>query len=115
MHPPSLPIEGLPAWARLNDVSFHNVKVANLEGKGYGVVSDTELSATVETTDTPALLVVPHNLVLNAAAVSEYAKEDKSFKQLLDAVGHRVRARTPHGRSSSIIWTSHSKLTASCY
>ncbi|KAL2142234.1 hypothetical protein VTI28DRAFT_1432 [Corynascus sepedonium] len=89
MHPPSLPIEGLPAWARLNDVSFHNVKVANLEGKGYGVVSDTELSAMDETTDTPALLVVPHNLVLNAAAVSEYAKEDKSFKQLLDAVGHR--------------------------
>jgi len=34
---------------------------------------------------------VPHELVLNEAAVEEYSKEDKNFKQLLAAVGHHVR------------------------
>ncbi|KAK4041793.1 hypothetical protein C8A01DRAFT_34171 [Parachaetomium inaequale] len=89
MHRPTLPIEGLPAWAHLNDVSFHGVKVVNTEGKGYGVVSDTDLEATDDTSDAPALLTVPHDLVLNAAAVEEYAKEDKNFRQLLDAIGRR--------------------------
>ena len=90
MHRPTLPIEGLPTWARLNGVSFHSIKVVNTEGKGYGVVSDTDLKAADDTSDAPALLTVPHDLVLNAAAVEEYAKEDKHFRQLLDAVGHRV-------------------------
>jgi hypothetical protein len=89
MHRPALPIEGLPAWAHLNGVSFHNIKVTNTEGKGYGVVSDENLEAT-ETADVPPLLTVPHNLVLNAAAVEEYAKEDKNFRQLLDTVGRLV-------------------------
>ncbi|KAK4139859.1 uncharacterized protein C8A04DRAFT_40383 [Dichotomopilus funicola] len=89
MHRPTLPIQGLPVWARLNGVSFHNITVANTEGKGYGVVSNTELNASQDTADGPVLLSVPHGLILNAAAVEEYAKEDKSFKQLLDAVGRR--------------------------
>ncbi|AEO56060.1 hypothetical protein MYCTH_107134, partial [Thermothelomyces thermophilus ATCC 42464] len=84
----TLPIEGLPAWARLNDVVFHDVKVTRTERKGYGMVSGTDLSVTDDTTDSPTLLAVPHALVLNAEAVSEYAKEDKNFRQLLDAVGH---------------------------
>lgn len=90
MHRQTLPIEGLPAWARFNDVLFHGVTVTRTEGKGYGVVSDTDLSITNDTTESPDLLTVPHSLVLNAEAVSEYAKEDKNFKRLLDAVGRRV-------------------------
>ncbi|KAL2148765.1 hypothetical protein VTH82DRAFT_1912 [Thermothelomyces myriococcoides] len=89
MHRQTLPIEGLPAWARFNDVLFHGVTVTRTEGKGYGVVSDTDLSITNDTTESPDLLTVPHSLVLNAEAVSEYAKEDKNFKRLLDAVGRR--------------------------
>ncbi|KAH6630900.1 hypothetical protein B0J18DRAFT_115642 [Chaetomium sp. MPI-SDFR-AT-0129] len=89
MHRPTLPIQGLPVWARLNGVSFHNITVADTEDKGYGVVSNTELNASQDTADGPALISVPHALILNAAAVEEYAKEDKSFKQLLDAVGRR--------------------------
>ncbi|KAL2159660.1 hypothetical protein VTH06DRAFT_2229 [Thermothelomyces fergusii] len=87
MHWQTLPIEGLPAWARLNDVVLHDVKVARTEGKGYGVVSGTDMSVADDTTESPTLLAVPRALVLNSEAVSEYAKEDKNFKQLLDAVG----------------------------
>ncbi len=92
---PTLPIEDLPGWAHLNDVSFVDAKVANTEGKGYGVVCDRDLNTTEATPDAPALLTIPHDLVLNAAAVDEYAKEDKNFKQLLEAVGHRVMKTSP--------------------
>lgn len=90
MHRPTLPIQDLPIWARLNGVSFHNITVVDTEGKGYGVVSNTQLNASQDTTEGPALLSVPHDLIMNTAAVEEYAKEDKSFKELLDAVGRRV-------------------------
>ncbi|KAK4122411.1 SET domain-containing protein [Parathielavia appendiculata] len=86
---PTLPIEDLPAWAHLNDVTFHSVKVTNTEGKGYGVISTRDIEATEGTPDVPSLLTVPHDLVLNAAAVDEFAKEDRNFRHLLDAIGHR--------------------------
>ncbi|KAK1827851.1 hypothetical protein QBC39DRAFT_165036 [Podospora conica] len=84
-----LPIEGLPVWAHLNDVGFANVKVTESDGKGYGVVCQKKLSIQDDTIDKPALLSVPHALVLNYGAVEEYAKEDRNFRQLLEAVGHR--------------------------
>ena len=93
---PTLPIDNLPAWAHFNGVSFHNVRVASTEGKGYGVVSSEDLKAAEDTSDAPALLTVPHDLVLNAAAVDEYAKEDRNFRQLLDAVGHGVTESPTH-------------------
>ncbi|KAL2131912.1 hypothetical protein VTI74DRAFT_4439 [Chaetomium olivicolor] len=86
---PQLPIEDLPAWAHLNNISFTNAKVAITEAKGYGVVSDKDLKSTAAAPDVPALLTVPRELILNAAAVEEYAKEDRNFRRLLDAVGHR--------------------------
>lgn len=91
MHRPTLPIQSLPAWALLDGILFHNVKVINIEGKGYGVVSNKDLKATDGTANVSSLITVPHDLVLNAAAVEEYAKEDKNFRLLLDAIGHRVR------------------------
>lgn len=92
---PTIPIEDLPAWAHLNGVSFAGVKIANTKGKGYGVVCDRDRNTLEPAPDGPALLTVPHDLVLNAAAVDEYAKEDKHFRQLLDAVGHRVIEKPP--------------------
>lgn len=97
---PTLPIENLPAWAYLNDVSFHSAQVTSIKGKGYGVVCSKGLEATDGAVDAPALLTVPHDLVLNAAAVDEYAKEDKNFRQLLDAVGHHVTKRNPSPRTT---------------
>jgi hypothetical protein len=64
----------------------------NTEGKGYGVVGNEDVKATDGTADVSSLITVPHDLILNAAAVEEYAKEDKNFRLLLDAIGHRVRA-----------------------
>ncbi|SPQ22044.1 c97df2f1-31d5-4e7c-8bdf-ee1687686820 [Thermothielavioides terrestris] len=84
---PALPIQDLPAWVHLNEVSFNQVEVASIEGKGYGVVCKTNLSAGNAESNNPALISVPHDLVLNSTAVSEYAKEDKNFRQLLDASG----------------------------
>lgn len=88
--PEQLPIEGLPIWARFNDVGFHDVKITESDGKGYGVVCQKKLTTNPDATDKRILLSVPHALVLNQDAVREYAKEDQAFKQLLDAVGHRV-------------------------
>jgi len=110
---PTLPIENLPAWAYLNDVSFHNAKVTSTKGKGYGVVCSKSVEATDGTWDAPALLTVPHDLVLNAAAVDEYAKEDRNFRQLLDAVGHHVTrqnlslSRTTHPPSYPHAWAQN--------
>ncbi|KAL2266252.1 hypothetical protein VTJ83DRAFT_5604 [Remersonia thermophila] len=91
MHRPTLPIESLPLWARLNDVAFHHVKISKMDGRGCGVVCEGDITAAADDDTRPsALVTVPHALVLNAAAVGEYAKENKNFRQLLDAmVDHR--------------------------
>ncbi|KAK0735649.1 hypothetical protein B0T21DRAFT_384452 [Apiosordaria backusii] len=86
----ALPIEDLPAWVRLNDVSFDNVEVTDTKDKGYGVLSRKDLTAPEGTVETLQLLAVPYDLILNSFAVEEHAKEDREFKQLLDAVGHHT-------------------------
>jgi len=49
------------------------------------------MTAAEGTLDTPVLLTVPSGLALNTTAIDEYTKEDKNFRQLLDALGqHRV-------------------------
>lgn len=85
-----LPIDVLPAWLALNDVCFFDVKIAETDGKGYGLLAERPLTTAENTYDVPSLLSVPHELVLNAEAVEEYAKEDRNFRLLLDAVGHQV-------------------------
>lgn len=93
MSPPRLPIETLPAWALLNGISFTNAKVQEIPGKGFGLVSEKDHTVDYNSGPDPSsstFLTVPHDLVLNVAAVEEYAKEDKNFKQLLDAVGYQV-------------------------
>jgi len=91
MEVPELPIEALPAWAHLNDVTFVDVRIAGVEGMGNGLISDKKLSTVDDTFDIPTLLTIPHGLVLNSEAVEEYAKQDQKFRQLLDAAGHKVR------------------------
>ncbi|KAK3988316.1 hypothetical protein QBC44DRAFT_103848 [Cladorrhinum sp. PSN332] len=90
----SLPIEDLPAWARLNNVSFADVMVTKTEGKGYGVFAQKDMTAVEGTLDTPVLFTVPRDLTLNITAIDEYAKEDKNFKQLLEAVSEHRSTRT---------------------
>lgn len=83
-----LPLDAFPAWARLNDVAFTNVELQDVDGKGFGLVADTELGN--QETGTDALIRIPRDLVLSAEAVEEYAKVDQNFRQLLEAVGYQV-------------------------
>ncbi|KND86675.1 SET domain-containing protein 8 [Tolypocladium ophioglossoides CBS 100239] len=79
-----LPLDAFPAWVRLNGVAFTDVKLQDVDGKGFGLVANTELGN--QETGTNALIEIPRDLVLSAEAVEEYAKVDQNFKQLLEAV-----------------------------
>lgn len=86
---PHLPISSLPVWRALNDISFVDTSIADIPGKGYGLVANRNLTTEESTFDRPSLVSVPHNLILNAETVEQYAKQDRNFRQLLDAVGHQ--------------------------
>ncbi|UZP35746.1 hypothetical protein NXS19_003562 [Fusarium pseudograminearum] len=98
---PTLPIDVFPAWARFNDVDFINVELCETDGKGIGLVTVTGSDLTKipvaegEVNDkdlqhgkAEALLRIPHDLVLSASTVEDYAKVDQNFRQLMDSVGH---------------------------
>jgi len=89
-----LPISDLPAWCKLNDVTFLDTAVKELGGKGFGLVIERALSSQ-ETFDVPTLLLIPHDLILSAEAIEEYAKVDHHFRQLLDAAGGKVSPVLP--------------------
>src|SRR5271154_6219107 len=85
-----LPLTALPAWSKLNDVSFIDVRVKDLgERKGSGLATEQALSSK-DTFDTPTLLIVPHDLILSAEAIKEHTKVDQHFKQLLENAGGKV-------------------------
>ncbi|CAJ2502715.1 Uu.00g101090.m01.CDS01 [Anthostomella pinea] len=83
------PVDALPAWCLLNDVTFVDVKVADIEGRGLGLVAERDLVNEEDHYEVPTLLAIPKELVLSAEGVEEYAKENKDFRQLLDAAGHQ--------------------------
>lgn len=95
-----LSIEALPGWARLNDVKFVDVKLQHIEGKGIGLVAARDLDldpANRPPGSTLDLLKVPHELVLTAELVENYAKVDHNFEQLLAAAGRQVtQFNRPH-------------------
>ncbi|RYO83120.1 hypothetical protein DL766_004454 [Monosporascus sp. MC13-8B] len=80
------PLDVLPAWCLLNDVTFVDAKVQRIEGRGYGLVAERELRAENDN-EALAILKVPRDLVLSSEGIEEYAKENKEFRQLLDAAG----------------------------
>ncbi|KAI0164242.1 SET domain-containing protein [Hypoxylon sp. FL1284] len=79
----------LPAWCALNDVKFIDVKIANISGRGYGLVAEKHLANEDDDSDTITILTAPRELILSTDGVEEYAKESKDFRQLLDAAGHQ--------------------------
>jgi hypothetical protein len=81
-----LSISALPAWAKLNDVLFYDIRVENIEGRGFGLVAERAMSSE-ETFDVPALLRLPKDLVLSAETIEEHARADKHFRELLSAAG----------------------------
>ena len=93
MHREKVSITALPAWSKLNDVNFVNSKVENLGGsKGFGLLTERTLNLE-DTVDNPTLLTVPRDLILSAEGVEEHAKEDRHFRELLDAAGGKVCLR----------------------
>ncbi|KAI1632995.1 hypothetical protein F4809DRAFT_644891 [Biscogniauxia mediterranea] len=83
------PLSALPAWCVLNDVSFVDVEVADIDGRGLGLVAERDLINEEGNVEIPTLLTIPKDLVLSAAGVEEYARENKDFRQLLNAAGRQ--------------------------
>lgn len=87
MSRPRLPLDSLPVWTSFNNgILSKVVEVRSVPDKGSGLIAKND-SAVIG--DAP-LISIPRSLVLNSEAVEEYAKEDRSFRQLLDACGHKV-------------------------
>ncbi|KAI1081255.1 SET domain-containing protein [Whalleya microplaca] len=82
-------LKDLPAWSVLNNVTFVDVKASDVHGRGYGLSAGKDLINEEDTSEDPVLLIVPRDLVLSAEGVQEYARENKDFRQLLDAAGHQ--------------------------
>ncbi|KAI8953195.1 hypothetical protein F4801DRAFT_588376 [Xylaria longipes] len=81
------PLSNLPAWCIFNNITSAGVSVADVDGRGLGLVADQDFDN--ENNDLPALLTIPKELILSATGVEEYAKENKGFRQLLDVAGHQ--------------------------
>ena len=86
-----LSLNALPAWCLLNNVGLFNVKIVPVDGCGTGVVAKRNLSTAHDTLGGPELIRVPRDLVLSADLVDEYAKQDKDFCELRQAVGPKAR------------------------
>ncbi|KAJ4396085.1 hypothetical protein N0V93_000302 [Gnomoniopsis smithogilvyi] len=80
-----LSLQALPAWMGFNNATLANIEIQQIQQKGNGLVTRAS-SADIGQS---ALINVPHDLVLNAEAVEEYAKEDSNFRAFLDACGHK--------------------------
>ncbi|KAI0202022.1 hypothetical protein F4808DRAFT_92350 [Astrocystis sublimbata] len=81
------PLSNFPAWCILNNVTLDGVGVADVDGRGLGLVAEDDVDN--ENDDLPSLLTIPKELVLSASAIESYAKENKDFRQLLDVAGHQ--------------------------
>jgi hypothetical protein len=86
-----LPIDALPAWAKLNGISFHDVEIKRIQtddgiDKGSAVVT-TCPKYSEPGGDPQILMVVPPELVLSLDLVHICAKSDRYLKEVLDAVG----------------------------
>ena len=89
-----LSIDALPAWARINNVAFHDVEIKTLKAedgfdKGSAVVSTCKrLAKGGEGGSYPHILItVPPDLVLSRRLVEECALTDMHLKEVLDAIG----------------------------
>lgn len=91
-----LPISDLPAWALLNNVSFYDISLHSVGGKGFGFIADRALSSD-EALEIPELLRVPRDLILSAETIERHARVDEEFCSLLKVAG-------------GVVWHSHSPI-----
>ncbi|KAI0973984.1 hypothetical protein F4678DRAFT_458772 [Xylaria arbuscula] len=81
------PLSSLPAWCMLNNITFSGASAADTEARGLGLIAEENINN--EDNELPALLTIPKGVILSAAGVEDYAKENKEFRQLLDVAGHQ--------------------------
>lgn len=93
----SLPTSQLAAWATLNNVALHGVKVEHDivehgNNKGGGII------ATANHDEGDILLVVPQDIVVSKQQIADCARADARLRELLDALAEsdltRVRCLT---------------------
>lgn len=86
---PRLPIDALPAWARLNGIKFNDIEFEKLEfGSGIVAKADKEYSSVQEAEGKPEILMtVPPDLILSLDLVHEFAKSDPYLRGVLEASG----------------------------
>lgn len=97
----SIPIEAIPAWARLNGVSLSGVAFRRLQSedgtdKGNAVVATEQRcngDPVGEDSHPEILIGVPSDLVLSLESVGTYAKSDRYLRGVLEAVGDFGRVR----------------------
>lgn len=85
-----LPIDALPAWARLNGVSLSGVTFRRVEAedgsdKGSALVATEDRET--EDSGPDVLLQIPPDLILSLDTVGIYAKSDPYLREVLEAVG----------------------------
>ena len=81
----SLPVDTLPVWAALNDVSFDGVSIGPLPGKedrGSTVIAKRHLKGGHE----PPLMTIPRDLILSLERIHQHAKSDSDFRAVLDGL-----------------------------
>lgn len=96
-----LPVEALPAWARLNGVALSGVTFRQLQAedgtdKGCAIVAAEEegtgqVPSEGEDSKPEVLLQIPSDLILSLEAVDNYAKADRYLGEVLEAVGNLRR------------------------
>ncbi|CAK7208204.1 hypothetical protein SEUCBS140593_000094 [Sporothrix eucalyptigena] len=94
-------IDSLPLWQTFNSITFAKTQIADIPGKGSGLVAvdstsqspsakpGSDIEAGASHGPISPLISVPEGLVLHAEAVEDYAKQDRNFRLLLDAAGHQ--------------------------
>ena len=87
MHRESLSIGNLPAWTRLHNVEFDQVKCLSLPGDiGAGVVTTSHKPGRDR-----VLMRIPPELILSLDNIWIFAKSDRHLLQVLEAVGDYSR------------------------
>ncbi|KZF23653.1 SET domain-containing protein [Xylona heveae TC161] len=78
-----LPIETLVSWARLRDISFHDVEVKTTGPKGSAVFATKDIIDQ----DPEPLMTIPREMVLSLEGVYNFAKSDQHLQEVLGALG----------------------------
>ena len=82
----TLSIEQLTPWAALNDVRVQGIELCeNIVGDD-GISKGGGILATQKLEHDEVLLSIPSDLILSKENVFQYAKMDKHFRELLDAM-----------------------------